>query len=117
MSKRLVAALLAVAALVAACGGDDGAPEVVRPAQPVWCPTDRDPNGVRLRGVTRGDFDARRLLGRPEDEARRIARAAGCEVRVARRDGEGLPGIANLDSRRINVAVTDGRVVEIISVG
>ncbi len=38
--------------------------------------------------------------------------AAGCRVRVTRRDKEAWPLTMDYSTRRINVAIEDGRVVE-----
>jgi hypothetical protein len=112
---RALVLLMAVGAFAAGCGGEGGG--IARPDEPLWCPTDRGPTGEPLRGSQRGTFDARLVLGRQEDQGRSLARGAGCEVRVARRDGEELPGILDLDPRRINVAVEDDTIVEVLDIG
>jgi hypothetical protein len=107
------AALLVVAAgLFAGCLGiGEAGGERSRAA--VWCPTDRGPNGERLRGVERGTFDARRVLRLTEARAQRLAKQHGCSVREIVRDGEELMYTMDLSAARINVATEDGVVVAI----
>lgn len=56
------------------------------------------------------------LVGLTVPAARRRAKTVGCIVRVLERDGQALPATMDLTNARINVAVRDGRVVEILSV-
>ena len=112
---RVVASFVVIGVVLAAgCGGEGGG--VVRQDDPLWCPTDRGPTGEPLRGSARGTFDARIVVGKDEAAARSLANGAGCEIRVLRRDGEDLPGILDLDPRRINVAVEDGTIVEVLGI-
>jgi hypothetical protein len=77
--------------------------------QPIPCPSDK-------AGGAPGSFDARELEGRTLAEAQATAKARGCSVRVARRDGEDLIVTQDLSTSRINVEVTDGRVTRVLSV-
>ncbi|WP_022930087.1 hypothetical protein [Patulibacter americanus] len=77
--------------------------------QPILCPSDK-------AGGAPGAFDARELEGRPLAEAQATAKARGCSVRVARRDGEDLMVTQDLSTSRINVEVTDGRVTRVLGV-
>jgi hypothetical protein len=76
--------------------------------QPIPCPSDK--------AGTAGVFDARDLEGRTLAEAQATAKARGCSVRVARRDGEDLILTQDLSTSRINVEVTDGRVTRVLGV-
>jgi hypothetical protein len=76
--------------------------------QPIPCPSDK--------AGTAGAFDARELEGRTLAEAQAAAKARGCSVRVARRDGEDLMLTQDLSTSRVNVEVTDGRVTRVLSV-
>jgi hypothetical protein len=77
--------------------------------QPVPCPTDQ-------AGGTGKTFDARELEGKTLARAEATAKARGCSVRVARRDGEDLLLTQDLSPSRINVEVTDGRVTRVLGV-
>lgn len=86
------------------------ATEATVPAdQPMPCPSNKGGGGA-------GSFDARELEGRTLSAAEDEAKAHGCSVRVARRDGEDLILTQDLRPSRINVAVTDGRVTRVLSV-
>jgi hypothetical protein len=86
---------------------DPGAP--VPADQPIPCPSDK-------AGGSPGSFDARELEGRTLAQAEATAKARGCSVRVARRDGEDLILTQDLSTSRINVEVTDGRVTRVLGV-
>lgn len=77
--------------------------------QPMPCPHGKD-------GAARDAFDARELEGRTLADAQAAAKAHGCSVRVARRDGERLVLTQDLVTSRINVEVTEGRVTRVLSV-
>ena len=102
---RLLTALIVAALLLMACGEDEE-PAVQRPAEPIWCPKDRE-----------GGFDAREVLGRSADEAERLAEDNGCHLRVVERDGQSQPVTKDLRFDRINVAVRDGVVTRVASIG
>ena len=110
--------LIAFAVAVGACGGGEAGssyrpePEIQAAAKPIWCPTAH----AERRG-SRGNFDARRLLGLAEREARTLAERNDCVVRVVRRDGQPLDTTADLNFYRINVGVNDNVVTRIEDVG
>jgi hypothetical protein len=85
----------------------DPIPEAMRCPTPVHWPELRHAKAI----------DARRLVGLRLDEARRLARAHRCSVRVYYLDGE--PYEIFLDSRpyRINVAIDDGIVTRVVNTG
>lgn len=58
-------------------------------------------------------FDARRLLGLREDAARREAKRLGCEIRVVRRDGQGLAVTGDFVAHRVDLEVMNGVVVRL----
>ena len=85
------------------CGGNQGAAYVfpgIREKHPEYFPRGGDPDR----------FDTARLVGRPLDRARRIARRHGCTVRVIKRDGKPRSGTDDFSRERANVVVRDGRV-------
>jgi hypothetical protein len=97
-AAMLLAGAIGAGAAVAAQGSDDGATAAgSRP--PHYCP----------RGDSSG-FNANRLIGRRLPQARDLARAHDCTVRVVRRDGEGLIVTQDFSPTRIDVGVWDGRV-------
>ncbi len=102
---RVLAALLLAGLLLMACGEDEEA-SVPRPAEPIWCPKDKA-----------GGFDARDVLGLRFEEAERLAKDNACTVRMVQRDGQGLPVTKDLRFNRINVAVDDGVVTAVASIG
>jgi hypothetical protein len=55
---------------------------------------------------------SRQLIGLRLDDARELAAASRCHVRVFRRDGPGSIRTLELDANRINVTVEDDIVVE-----
>jgi hypothetical protein len=57
------------------------------------------------------------VVGLPEDDAIAAAEAEGWELRVVNRDGEDLPVTMDLRPNRVNVAVIDGEVTEVLSIG
>jgi hypothetical protein len=75
------------------------------------CPTHR------LPGEKAGDrFDAGRLVGKTVQVARRMARRHDCSVRVVKRNGQ-LPIVsADFNPFRINVAVRDHRIKNVMGV-
>jgi hypothetical protein len=54
---------------------------------------------------------SRQLIGLRLDDARELAAASRCNLRLVRRDGPGSIVTAELDANRINVTVEDGIVV------
>ena len=61
-------------------------------------------------------YDSNEVVGRSEDDAKAYLEGVQMKFRVSRRDDVDLPGIQNIVSNRVNVAVKDGVVVKIISV-
>lgn len=57
------------------------------------------------------------LVGLTEDEAAEAAEALGWEVRVIRIDGEDQAMTMDLRPNRVNVAVEDGEVTEVLQIG
>lgn len=76
-----------------------------------------DPEAVECTGEPRGTFDATAIVGMPIAEAEAVAEDDGCSVRVVERDGEGLASTLDFRSDRVNVAVEDGSVTEIVDIG
>jgi hypothetical protein len=56
---------------------------------------------------------SRQLIGLRLDDARELAAASRCNLRVFRRDGPGSIRTSELDANRINVTVEDDIVVEV----
>lgn len=79
---------------------------------PLLCPQPGPANPAPERRL-----DARELVGLSEAEARERAAGYGCTVRVGRRNGESLFGTRDLRPDRIDVAVEDERVTEILGIG
>lgn len=61
--------------------------------------------------------DAETLVGLTEAEAEDAAAADGWTLRVVRRDGEDLASTDDYSPTRVNVAVDEGVVVQIMSIG
>ena len=62
-------------------------------------------------------FAAEALLGKTEEEARKLVEASCCTLRVMKLNGEELIGTADYVPNRINVAVENGVVTEILGNG
>ena len=58
----------------------------------------------------------RRLVGLNLHDANDLATQSGCQVRVVKRDGKGLPVAADLATNRINIE-TEGDIVVAASPG
>jgi hypothetical protein len=102
MRRRAVSTLAALAlSVVAGCGDDDEA-EVAPVADGPACPKG-EPDGL----------DTGLLVGEELADARELARAEGCDVRVVVRDGKNLVVTDDFRIDRVNVAVDDGRVTGI----
>lgn len=132
-------ALVAGAALIAAllafgCGDDDGSgegaesgtgPDAVTstnldPAGDQTIPdlpVNTDPKRVQCTGPPEGVFDATSVVGSTLARAKEAAAEEGCQIRVAVRDGEPLALTQDYRPDRVNVAVEDGEVTEIIDIG
>jgi hypothetical protein len=77
------------------------------------CPTNEIP-----RATARDErFDATRLVGKTIKRARRLARRHDCSVRVVKRNGELLIVSQDFDPYRINVAVVDHDVKQVLGIG
>lgn len=61
--------------------------------------------------------DAEKLVGLDEEEAAKVAEAAGWTMRVTERDGESLMVTTDWLDNRVNVAVRGGKVSAISSIG
>jgi hypothetical protein len=138
-ARTLLAAALAGALLLAACGSDDDAevtsePVVTEPGTdavdpdtpdtPVSSPPD-DGSGATdpEEPVTPGDLepidaaDAEVLVGLTLADAEAEADERGWSVRTARLDGEDLMLTEDYSPTRVNVAVDDDVVTEILFIG
>lgn len=62
-------------------------------------------------------FNAKELIGMRVKRAGMIARRHDCIVRVVKRDGEPIVGTDDYRNDRINVAVTNERIVRITGIG
>jgi hypothetical protein len=103
---------MAVLVTLSGCGGDSPAsPDTsggaaVEPSAR-WCPEDAGDRG----------FATEQLLGLALPDAERLAGESDCAVRVVERDGEPLAVTMDFSPTRINVAVEDGLVTEVQSLG
>lgn len=88
--------------------GEPGIPEL---------PDNSDPAAVVCTGPPQGTFDATAVVGESLDAASEAAADEGCQIRVAIRDGEGLALTQDFRPDRVNVAVEDGTVTEIVDIG
>lgn len=61
--------------------------------------------------------DAEKLVGLDEEEAAKVAEAAGWTMRVTERDGESLMVTTDWQDNRVNVSVDAGRVTAVASIG
>jgi hypothetical protein len=104
----VAAALVAVAALAAGCGGSSPRVHVVRPANAIWCPAEVKMGGRVQRA--RGTFDARRVLGLSLDDAEGLGAAHDCRVRATKIDGKRQAVTLDFETNRVNVIVEHGRV-------
>lgn len=66
--------------------------------------------------VLRGSIESK-ILGKPIDEAREVAQAAGATVREVKCDGVELTKSWELNPQRLNVATEGGKVVSVESIG
>lgn len=131
-----LAVLCALALGLTACGEDDGpsspgtsapSPDTPTSSPPIDAPpgggeipdlpVNDDPEAVTCTGPPEGVFDATTIVGRSEVDAAAAAEAEGCSVRVVERDGRSLAVTEDFRPDRINVAVAEGVVTEIVSLG
>jgi len=80
----------------------------------IACGSDDDTDPTELPA---GDFDESTVIGLDVDEAERVAADAGWVLRVARLDGEDLALTMDFRTDRVNVAVEDDIVTEVLSIG
>ena len=80
-------------------------------------PDNDDPSAVICTAPPEGLFDATSIVGKSESAATRAAEEQGCSVRVVERDGRALAVTEDVRPDRINVAVEDETVIEILSLG
>lgn len=73
--------------------------------------------GIDVPAVAVRREDAEKLVGMDEEEAAKTAEAAGWTMRVTERDGESLMVTTDWQDNRVNVAVEDGRVSAVTSIG
>lgn len=60
--------------------------------------------------VVNNGFDLTQLLNLSEEEATKLATAAGYKVRVSHVDGAGMVGTRDYNVRRVNLHLIDGVV-------
>jgi hypothetical protein len=111
--RVVITAVVAALALVAAgCAEEQAAGSGDSPDAPVGAPAQTSPTApddpARCRRVSRD------LVGRRLARAERMARTAGCVLRVVSRDGEDLLVTEDFSASRINVAVRSGTVTEVV---
>lgn len=108
----LIIPLLALMVGLAGCGSDEISTPAPPPETPaaaaVYCPSARKPPEA---------FDANTLVGKTLSDAKQEAAKFGCSVRAVELDGK--PQAATMDFRedRVNVAISDGRVTKVLSIG
>jgi hypothetical protein len=100
-------------ALASACGNDDHPrPVLHRPAAAAWCPSATVHIQSHKLSAWRGTWDARAIIGLTLDDASRLAKRHGCQLRpVGGKDVDAQTAITmDLIFNRINVDVDDGIV-------
>jgi hypothetical protein len=113
---RITVTLGALSALWLAASGGRSAPQIIRPAGPVWCPTTTRPsNAKQNRPNAPGEqsFDTRSLLGLTEEQASATVSRHGCILRVIERDGRKFALRADFRGSRVNVGITRGIVTSV----
>jgi hypothetical protein len=63
------------------------------------------------------EFTEMDLLGKSIEEAGRFVERSGYVIRMTRKNGQPLIITRDYRTNRINVAVIDGKIVEVLSVG
>jgi hypothetical protein len=116
---RAFVALAGCCALIAAgCGGEEK-PKGADLTE-LRCPivlTGEQVDGVDQYEPAKDSFNTAELIGQELDKATATAAGHGCEVMVAKRDGEGLPVPTDINPKRIYVYTEDDVVTEIEGVG
>ncbi len=108
ISLTLAAAL--ALAISAGCGGDDATDSSTTSttsAAGLTCP----------EGGAEDALETAMLVGETVDQASATAEDHGCEVRVVVEDGEQLAVTLDFNPDRINVAVAQGTITKIVSLG
>jgi len=105
MRALVVVAIMALTLPISACGDDDSSDATV--------------NTVTEEAA---EVDVPDVIGDSVEDATATLEDAGSSLRVVRRDGEDLPGTADIIDNRVNVAVetqNDGTevVTEVVSIG
>lgn len=98
---------LALGLGLAACGGDDDAPDA----------TDDPPATAPTDDIDVGEFDETLIVGLPVDEAQAIVEDEGWVFRIAVIDGEDQVLTMDFVENRVNVAVDDGIVTGVEFIG
>ena len=108
------AGLAVVLAITAPAGCGDDESETTSPSstetttsQPALCPEAGGANALNI-GT---------LVGKAVDAASAAAEDHGCELRVVQEDGEDLAVTLDFNPDRINVAVEEGTITKIVSLG
>lgn len=118
--RRALGVAAAAALALGGCGGGDDEPPQGADLTRLRCPleaTGEQVGGVEQYRPAADAFDTAELIGQPLEAAGAAAAEHGCELAVAKRDGEGLPVPADVDPKRIYVYTEDGVVSEIEGVG
>ena len=132
-TRRSLPALFAAAAVVsfAACGDDDDEPTATELAPATVAAAATEPMPVAtgpVMSMPEGSLPVDEvpglrlaaeelLVGQTESAAEQAATAEGWGFRVVRRNGEDLPMTMDYRPDRVNVAVEDGVVTELVSIG
>jgi len=115
-SRRSILGVAVAIALAAAAGcGEDDEPRGADLTE-TRCPLVQAGDGNAYLPAD-DSFDTAELVGEPFERARATAAEHGCDVVVAKRDGEGVPVPTDIDPARIYVYTQDGVVTEIEGVG
>ncbi|HKJ36959.1 MAG TPA: hypothetical protein VKA36_10360 [Solirubrobacterales bacterium] len=84
-------------------------------------PDNDDPEMVVCTGAPKpggdGVFNATAVIGEPLAQAEAAAAKQGCQIRVAMIDGQGQALTEDFRPDRVNVAIEDDEVTEIVSIG
>jgi hypothetical protein len=80
-------------------------------------PQNDDPSAVQCTGPPEGVFDATAIIGEGIGAATQAAADKGCQIRVVVEDGKPLAVTQDYRPDRVNVAVKDGKVTKVESIG
>jgi hypothetical protein len=92
-------------------------PEALPVPEPMPEPTPEPAPDTVVDVVIDAELAARMLVDAPEDKATVLATEQGWELRVVQRDGESLAATDDFRSNRVNVAVVDGVITAVVSIG